>query len=104
LVMAGFPIPIFGASGMRVVMGMTLLWSPSDGRIWVSSLGDVPRPRGEEWHGEETISAKLSTDVLSGFSSEDRQGNERLGLLSVVMYISTDVLEAEELTVSAGFL
>ena len=103
---AGFPIPIFGVSGMRVVVGNTLLWSPSEGTIWVcgGSLGDVPRNGGEEWEGEETISGNLSTDVLRGFSSGDRLGNDRLGLLSGVVSISSDVLEAEGLTVSARFL
>lgn len=101
--MAGFPIPIFGVNGMRVVVGITLLWSPSEGSIWGwgGSLEDSPRARREEWEGEETISANLSTDVLSGFSSEYRLGNERLGLLSGVVSIASEVLEAEGLTVSA---
>lgn len=104
--MAGFPIPILGVSGISVVVGITLVWSPSKGRIgvWGSSLGDVPMPRGDEWEGEETISANLSTDVFSGFSSEDRLESDRLGLLSAVVYISSDVLEAEGLTVSTRFL
>lgn len=89
---------------MRVVVGITLLWSLSDVRIcvWVSSLGDVPRARGEEWEGEETISANLSTDVLRGFSSKDKLWNDRLGFSGVVS-ISSDV-ESEGLTVSARFL
>lgn len=104
--MAGFPIPILGVSGISVVVGIILLWSLSEGRIWVwsGSLGDVPRPRGEEWEGEATISANLSTDVFNGFSSEDRLQSDRLGLLSGVVYISSDILEAEGLTVSARFL
>lgn len=104
--MAGFPIPILGVSGISVVVGITLLWSPSEGRIWVwgGSLGDVPRARGEECEGEETISANLSIDVFSGFSSEDGLESDKLGLLSSVVYISSDVLEAEGLTVSARFL
>lgn len=104
--MAGFPIPILGVSGISVVVGITLLWSPSEGRIWVwgGSLGDVPRARREELEGEDTISANLSTDVFSGFSSEDRLESDRLGLLSGVVYISSDVLEAGGLTVSARFL
>lgn len=102
--MAGFPIPILGVSGISVVVGITLLWSPSGGRIWASSLGDIPRTRGEEWDGEETISANLSTHVFSGFSSEDKLESDGSGLLSGVVYISSDVVEAEGLTVSARFL
>lgn len=101
LVMAGFPIPIFGVKGMRVVVGSTLLWSPSEGSIWGSSLEDSPRARREEWEGEETISTNLSTDVLSGFSSEYRLANDRLGLFSGVVSIASDELEAGGLTVSA---
>lgn len=103
LVMAGFPMPIFGVNGIRVV-GITLLWSLREGRIWGwgGSLGEVPRARGEQSEGEENISANLSTDVLRGFSSEDKLENERL--LSSVVSISSDVLEAEGLTVSAKFL
>lgn len=87
-------------------MGITLLWSLSEGRIWVrgGSLGEVPRARGEEWEGEETISANLSTDVLRGFSSEDKVGNDRLGLHSSVVSISSAELEADGLTVSSRFL
>lgn len=107
LVIAGFPIPIFGVSGMRVVVGMALLWSPSEGRIWFcgGSLWDVSRgSRGEEWEEEETISASFSTVVLRGFSSMDELGKDRLGLLSGVVSISSDVVEAEGLTVSARIL
>lgn len=102
--MAGFPIPILGVNAMRVVVGITLLWSLIDVRIWVwvSSLGDVPRARGEELEGEETISASLSTVVLRGFSSKDKLGNGILGFSGVVS-ISSDV-EVEGLTVSARFL
>lgn len=84
-----------------MVVGITQLWSPIEATIWVwgSSLGDVPRARGDEWQGEETISTNLSTDVLSGLSSEGRPGKDRL--LSSVVYISSGVLEAEGSTVSA---
>lgn len=101
--MAGFPIPILGVNGTSVVVGITLLWSLSEGRvcIWGGSLSliSVPRDRGEQWE-EETISASLSTDVLMGFSSDNNPGNEIWGLLSSVVSVASDVLEAESSTVS----
>ena len=106
MVMAGFPMPIFGVKGTRVVVGMTLLWSLCKGRVWVwgDSLRGVPRARGQEWEGEETISANLSTDVLKGFSSKDELGNDSMGLLSRVVSISSEVSEAVVLTVSASVM
>lgn len=110
LVIAGFPIPIFGVRGMWVVvvvvMDVMLQWSLSEGRIWdcANSLWHVPRSKEEEWEDEETISASLSTVVLSVLSSEDRLRNDRIGLFSCEMSIFSNVTEAEGSTVSAEFL
>lgn len=54
--------------------------------------------------GKETISASLSTDVFTGFSSEDRLERDTLALHSGIVYVSSDLAEGEGLTVSARFL
>lgn len=53
--------------------------------------------------GKETISASLSTDVFTGFSSEDRLERDTLDLLSGIVCVSSDLTEGEGLTVSARF-
>lgn len=53
--------------------------------------------------GKETISASLSTDVFTGFSSEDRLERDTLALLSGIVYVSSDLAEGEGFAVSARF-
>ena len=90
LVIAGFPMPILGVNGMRVVVAVVgcTLWSPRGGSPWVcgGSLGEVPGARGEERAGGEAISPSGSR----AFSSED---GPVLGMLSGVVSISSSALE-----------
>lgn len=104
LVIAGFPMPILGMNGIRVVVvvaGGTLLWSPGDRRLWAcgGSLGEVPGARGEERVGDVAISPSGS----GGFSSDDCPG---LGMLSGVVSISSSstTLEPGEPKVSTKLL
>lgn len=79
---------------------MVMLRSPSEGKNWVweVSLWEVPLAKGEEREEQVTISANLSTDDL-GFSSKERLGNNRLGLLSCVMFLISAEQQGEGLTV-----
>lgn len=105
LVIAGFPMPILGMNGIRVVVvvvGGTLLWSPGGRRLRVcrGSLGEVPGAGGEERAGD---AAAISPSGSGGFSSDDGPG---LGMLSGVVSISSSstALEPGEPEVSTELL